>query len=330
MLIQPKFFPTGSTNLNVKSRVLKLSFFLFIALTFHPTSAILGQTITICSQDNSSYNINSFPGAAARAKLSNLNNFGPDGLICSFNFEYVTVGNNFTEASINANGCEIWWSGFEDDGSYTASETSEILNWITNGGLVIAGCDAPTNDPLCEILGLELSGLESGGAGTSLLNVDLTDACFPNTADIPIANGGGALDGFSEATSSQYRVVARIESNSAGIAGLNGLASAIYGNGIFATSDVNMFTNDNSCCLTSGSNLTNSNDFFMGEAICVLAKAAAGEGNCIEEAIPDPTIVVPPPLLVPTMTQWTLFIFGLLLTSLALIYIKENKNELVV
>ena len=254
---------------------------LSLCLLVFATSSIQAQTVTICSQTAGGWNISA--GTDAGQKLANTANFGPGGAICDFEFDFAVVGDGFTEATIDAAGCQIWWSGFEADGTYSVNELAELKSWIDKGGKVIAGCDAPSHDPVCELLNLELSGFPSGGSGVSNINVDLRDACFPNVDDTPILNGGGALDAFSEATSSKHIVVSRLVSNVNGVEGLNGLATAIYGNGIFATSDVNMFTGVG-CCLTNGPELTEPNDFFLGEAVCVLAKAANDEGDCIEES----------------------------------------------
>ncbi|MCB0629952.1 MAG: hypothetical protein KDD15_09475, partial [Lewinella sp.] len=261
-----------------------LRYWLFLCLLFLFGPLAEAQIVTICSQTAGGYN----PSVSndVGLKLSNLANFGPGGAICDYQFTFVAVGDGFTKATLDANGCMIWWSGYEPDAAYTESEMNELKSWIADGGVVIAGCDSPGYDPVCELLELELSGLPSGGAGVSQINVDLQDSCFPNVMGEDIYNGGGALDAFTEETASQYLVVSRLVSNVNGVSGLNGLATSLFGDGIFATTDVNMFTGVG-CCITDGPELTSTNDFFLANAICVLATDADTGVNCIEESVEE-------------------------------------------
>ena len=239
------------------------------------------QTITICYQvptgNPSPYNPDGVSAVDAVAKLENTANFGPSGAICGFTFQFTGIAENFTESSLSASGCQIWWSGFEHDLHYTAAESAAILSFSSNGGQVIAGCDNTTRDPMCALLGLDLAGL-NGGAGTSEVTSEV-NACFPNLSGT-INNGGGAMDGFTNASVAPYTTVTVAASNVNNVAALNGLATAVFGNGIFATTDVNMFTYDG-CCLSTGNTLTNGNDFFLADAMCALADAAVGNGACL-------------------------------------------------
>jgi len=277
-----------------KSNRIDQNLSILLLITFSFLSFISFAQTTICYQSGtSSYN----PDADANvvAKLTNLSNFGAGGAMCENSFQFQAIADNFTESILVSNGCQIWWSGFESDGVYTATELSELSNWFSNGGFAIAGCDATGFDPVCNLLGLTLSGL-NGDSGTSAPDPAIA-GCFPNLGNSSINNGGGAMDGFTPASIASYTVITVATSNANGAAGLNGLSTSVYGNGVFATTDVNMFTS-NGCCLSAGSAISNGNDLFLADAMCVLADAANGD-NCFDPGPPPCNAGSDAPLLSP-------------------------------
>ena len=223
--------------------------------------------ITICSQAATTYNINGTAAAATRAKLSNTANFGANGSFCDHNFSYVTVGNNFTQAAIDSAGCDIWWSGYEQNDSYTAAEETELQSWIDDGGQVIAGCDDTAHTPVCAFLGLTLDGTNVSNGNSEIQPV--VDECFPNTpTDVP--NGGGRVTTFNGSFGSV------IISNQEQLGG----PSVVFRDNIFASTDINMITRDSSCCLSDGSGVTNANDQFLADVMCTVADSVSGQANC--------------------------------------------------
>jgi len=226
----------------------------------------LSSVITICSQDASNFNINGLYAFDVREKLSNVANFGSGGAVCDYTFDFKTVGNNFTESILNTCGCDIWWSGYEADTSYTIIELNEIQNWIDNGGLVIAGCDDEFHDPICGLLSLSVSSINVVGSGTSTLTPGM-ESCMPNVMG-SIFNGGGVVSTFSN--TANLTVITTQDQ-------LGNEPSSVFGNGIWALADINMLVRD-FCCISTGANLTTSNDFFLANGICSLVD----EGLCFQ------------------------------------------------
>ena len=70
-----------------------------------------------------------------RDKLSNTSYFGPGGSYSENTFSFVVIGTP-TTANLAANGCNIWFSGYDNSTPYTA-----LTTFVANGGFVIAGCD---------------------------------------------------------------------------------------------------------------------------------------------------------------------------------------------
>lgn len=279
---------------------------IFLLLLPFLAVSLQAQTITICSQSNDYYNINGTGGNLAKQKLANPANFGPGGNICEFTYDFVTVGDGFTEITINNAGCDIWWSGYEYDGNYSTNEKQELLNWINNGGKVIAGCDGVGNDPVCELLGLVLNGANVS-SGTSNITTRLAQ-CFPNVdVNTPIQNGGGEVTTFTPETAEGYLIVSTLETSSPVNTSLYGQPSALYAQNIFATTDVCMFVAE----LTNSADLLNANDYFMADAICALSQGSTGEYDCFEEVAAGPTEEVAEE--VPALPLWAmLFLVGLI------------------
>ena len=130
-----------------------LAAFVMMLAALWPVSDVKAATtvINVCGQNTTNgWNLLSYEMSDLRAKLDNPANFGPAGTYGDFDFNYIDVGDNFTEAILAGNSCNIWFSGFEGDSTYTPTELTELQNWGTNhNGQVFAGCDSSSYDPVC-------------------------------------------------------------------------------------------------------------------------------------------------------------------------------------
>ena len=89
--------------------------------------------INVCAQtDTTGWGLLGYHMSNMLQKLDNPANFGPAGTYGDFDFNYIDLGSTITEAGILANSCNIYFSGFEPDTNYTASELTELSNWIAN------------------------------------------------------------------------------------------------------------------------------------------------------------------------------------------------------
>ena len=264
---------------------------------------MVAQTITIGSQSNSqfTYNIESLEALHVRAKLSNPANFGPSGTYGPYTFAYTTIASPVTEASINAAGIDIWWSGYDDNSTYTATELTEIQNWVTNGGIVLASADDGSHNAIVASLGIGTIG--NGGAGTTQVS---NATCFPSVTGT-INNGGGFVAAFSSSTG--YNVMATIATTiiNPGTNVIIGEPVALFGNGYLLMTDINMITRDtfnpnpnDDCCISTGSAVTNGNDQFLMDVMNFLAQESLGNVTCLTPCSAGTTA---PPLSATTITN---------------------------
>lgn len=297
------YFNKRNLSISLIKAILFISLFSF--------QSIQAAAINICSQSASGYSINGSGGLDVRSKLSNPTYFGTTGSYCDHTFSYTTLPTStITEAVLIAQNCDIYWSGYESDGSFTTAELTEIDNWIANtNGQIIAGCDGTSNDPICESLGLVLNTVNVA-SGTST-PAPVVSACFPNTVS-PLNNGGGAVTNFL--TVPPGLQIITYQDN---ISPVN--PSAVYGNSIFATSDVNMFTGSG-CCLSDGPLITNSNDQFLGDAMCAVAEASQGNPTCLSG------MGVGGSEAVPTLSEWGTIFLMILLGLLGTIFVAKRKS----
>ncbi|MFC6268940.1 hypothetical protein [Frigoriflavimonas asaccharolytica] len=255
-----------------------LSLVLFVQFNISAQDVIIGSK-------PGTYNIGGSASIAAVAKLTNPANFGPNGIYSPYTISTTTITAPITEAKINAAGVKIYWSGYEQNASYTAAEITELTNWISNGGTVIAGCDSNNFSPVCSILGLTVNSGNSS-AGTSTFNSSFS-SCFPPITG-GINNGGGAFSSFSTPLPAGLQVVTNAATEIVVSTPTNiGKPSTVLGNRIFATSDVNMFTADSNCCISPGSTVTTNNDFFLMGAISNLASLALTNSFCVCRNLPS-------------------------------------------
>ena len=236
--------------------------------------------IRVCSHlGTSSYNILSSSAQDLRLKLDNPTNFGPNGAYGDFDFTYINVGDNFTEQTLLTNSCDIFFSGYEPDSSYTSTELAELQNWVTNNdGQVIAGCDDSGHDPVCNLLNFTVT------TDTDTYGFITDTAVNPINCDGSLGTGdqlemaGGAGGYFSGAGVTASNVLAVHETN-----GLPNSSKpiVIYTGNFFFTADINMIT---VLGLSTGNAVTNNNDILAMNAFSALADAAIGNAVCSSAA----------------------------------------------
>ncbi len=235
--------------------------------------------ITVCSHmGTDNWNILGDNARSLRAKLTNPANFGPSGTYGDYQFSFLDVGNNFTEQKIVDDGCDIWFSGYEPDDSYTDSELAELQNWVNNhNGQVIAGCDASTHDPVCSLLGYSVQpDTDTYGFISDIADNPINcNAAFAEGDQLNMSGGAGA---YFAGVDSQY-VLAFHETD-----GLpdNTKPIAVYTGNYFLTSDINMIQTGSADdeALSDGSDVINNNDILAMNALSALADASIGVEVC--------------------------------------------------
>ncbi|MEP2988268.1 MAG: hypothetical protein ABJN65_06200 [Parasphingorhabdus sp.] len=206
--------------------------------------------------------------AAMRAKLSNSANFGPGGTYSESTFSFVIIGTP-TTANLAANGCNIWFSGYDSGAPYMALQT-----FVNNGGFVIAGCDSSNNDAACNGLGVSVSnyGNTSGGYTTTIpINPLTCDGGVQNTT-LNLTTAGGASSYFTTGF-----VLARYSDASAfSLAITDNIYSPTY----ILTGDIDMFTTNNAQ-VTGGNGIISDQDKFIANSFKIAADKVTGvlDGN---------------------------------------------------
>ena len=281
-----------------KNRTVVALFAIFLAILFtllsqRPAHAAT-TVIRVCSQQGTYYyNILGTNAQSLRAKLDNPANFGPTGLYGDFDFEYVDVGDNFTEQTILNNGCNIWFSGYEADYSYTPTELTELQNWVANNnGQVMAGCDGSYNDPVCDLLNFTVTTDTDtyGFIVEKIVNPLTCDGLLDPGDQLNMAGGVGGY--FSGAGVTEENTLAVHETN--GTAD-NSKPIIVYTGNFFFTADINMIQNGGTeLTISDGPSLTTNNDIMAMNAFASLADASIGNEVCTsvvvdtdDDGIPD-------------------------------------------
>jgi hypothetical protein len=252
--------------------------------------------MTVCShQGTQTYNILGSNAASLRAKLDNPANFGPAGSYGDYDFEYVDLGDGLTEQMLLDASCDIYFSGFESDGSYTEAELQAIDDWIAHDPTrqVVAGCDGSANDPVCDRLGFTVTtDTDTYGFLADLeVNPINCDETIELTDQINMAGGiGGYFSG-----------PAVTAANTAAIHETSGSPDpakpiVIYTGNFFFTSDINMIeTGGTELTMSDGDGVTTINDILAMNAFSGLADVAAGLSLCSSAAPPAPPAPSAPP-----------------------------------
>lgn len=245
--------------------------------------------MTVCShQGTQTYNILGSNAASLRAKLDNPANFGPAGIYGDYDFEYVDLGDGLTEQMLLDASCDIYFSGYESDGSYTAGELQAIDDWIAHDPTrqVVAGCDGSDNDPVCDRLGFTVTtDTDTYGFLADLeVNPINCDETIAFTDQINMAGGVGGY--FSGPAVTAANTVAIHET---GGAPDPAKPIVIYTGNFFLTSDINMIeTGGTEPTMSDGDGVTTINDILAMNAFSGLADVAAGLALCSSAAPPDP------------------------------------------
>ena len=257
-----------------------------VALAGPASAATVG--ITICSK-NATYSYNILGGEALplREKLTNPANFGPAGVYGDYAFTFADIGSTVTPSALTTASCDIYFSGYESDSSYTAQELQNLGAWINADPTrqVVAGCDSSSFDPVCASLGFAVTtDVDSYGFISGLdvnpINCDLT---LEFTDQINMAGGAGAY--FSGPSVTTTNSVAVHET-----AGAPDVAKPIiiYTGNYFLTSDINIIEKGGTeLTLTDGPNVSSNNDIVSMNAFSALADASEGLEVC-SSAGPDP------------------------------------------
>ena len=251
--------------------------FVVLLLALYPAEQAQAATtvINVCShQGDYYYNILGDGAGDLRAKLDNPANFGPAGTYGDFDFNYIDVGNNFTEQTILDNSCNIWFSGYEYDPDYTSTELTELTNWVNNNnGQVIAGCDDSLFDPVCSLLDFSVTNDTDtyGFVVQQVVNPITCDGALDPSDQLEMAGGAGAY--FTGSAVTATNVIAVHET--AGVADSN-KPIIVYTGNFFLTTDVNMFEEYG---LSTGSGINN-NDIMAVNAFSALADVSIGNPIC--------------------------------------------------
>ena len=267
-----------------KVRIISILVMLAMVIGFAGASASPARAVTtttrVCSQNGTYfYNILGANATSLRAKLDNPANFGPTGAYGDFDFEYINIGDNFTEATILSFSCDIWYSGYEPDSSYTATEKTELQNWVTNNnGQVMAGCDGTSNDPVCDLLDFTVTTDTDtyGFIVEKVLNPLTCDGLLDPGDQLNMAGGVGGYFSGSGVTTDNVMAV----HETGGVAD-NNKPIIVYTGNFFFTSDINMIqTGGTESTLSDGPGVTTNNDIMTMNAFSSLADAAVGNPVC--------------------------------------------------
>lgn len=244
-------------------------------------------TINICAQNaTNGWNLLSGQHTYLRQKLDNPANFGPAGTYGDFDFNYIDVGTSFTEATLVSNACHIWFSGFEDDVTYTPTELTELSSWVANtNGQVFAGCDHSSYDPVCDLLDFAVTNDTDsyGFVVQQVINPITCDGALDPSDQLEMSGGAGAY--FTGPGVTSTNVIAVHETG--GVADPN-KPIAVYTGDFFLTSDIDMVS---IYTLTSGGGVTNNNDIMAVNAFSALADVSIGNPIC-SSAGPTGTITI--------------------------------------
>ena len=198
-----------------------------------------------------------------RAKLLNIDNFGPAGVVqraIEITDTGVAVG-SVDEALLNQ--FDVFFVGYfgdNDGNAFTAAELDAMRAWVWNGGSLIVTCDDESVDATCSAFGHP-----SGGAGPitavpadGALNHPLVQGAFGSVTSTSVS---GDYSTFTATTGSQ--VVLRDSAGAGAVAIVRQ-----WGSGqVILFSDVDMIAN----AATGGDTIVSDNDRFLGNLFAYAA-----------------------------------------------------------
>lgn len=226
-----------------------------------------GDNLVVCG--NSNWGGLANPNTSyMRQKLSNIANFGPGGTYSESTFSFVVIGDP-TTTNLSANGCNVWFSGYDPAAPYTA-----LATFAANGGFVIGGCDSVTYDAVCTGVGVSVTNLSNlGGGYTTLTPINpLTCDGYTQNPSLTLTTAGGASSYFSTGV-----VLARYTpAPSQALAITDSATSPSY----VLTGDIDMFTTYNTN-ISAGSGIVTDQDKFIANVFKLAADKVTGvlDGN---------------------------------------------------
>ena len=227
-------------------------------------SALPGANLKVCGNSLPFWGaINQTRMSAMKAKLSNTANFGPSGTYSTSTFTFQDIGNP-TTASLTANGCNVWISGYDNTAAYTA-----LATFAANGGFVIGGCDNSAFSAVCQGMGYSVTNYSNvGGAYTVVSPINpLTCSNGAPSSSLALTTAGGASSYFTSGV-----VYARYNDANAFPLVVMNSATAPF---MVLTGDIDMFTTNNAN-LTAGSAIISDQDKFVANVFKLAADRVTG------------------------------------------------------
>ncbi len=226
-----------------------------------------GDNLVVCGNTNWG-GLSSNNTLNMRQKLSNTANFGPGGTYSESTFSFVVIGTP-TTSNLSANGCNVWFSGYDFEAPYSA-----LATFAASGGFVIGGCDTVSYDAVCTGLGINVTNFSNLGGGYTTLTPINPLTCDGNTQNpsLNLTTAGGASSYFSTGV-----VLARYSpSPNQALAITDSATSPSY----VLTGDIDMFTNFNTN-VSAGSAITTDQDKFIANVFKLAADKVTGvlDGN---------------------------------------------------
>jgi len=242
-------------------RLCFLLFALFLSTLGFSQSAHATDNIVVCGNSNWG-GLNQPRMQETRAKLDNPANFGPAGTFGDYSWTFTVIGTP-TTANLNANNCDVWFSGYDPGAAYT-----DLPNFISNGGFVIGGCDNPSFDAVCEGLGFGVTSIANQSGGYVITNPPnyLTCDGLVNNAGMDLTTAGGASGYFSAGV-----IMGVFDAGGETLVITDSLTSP----GFILTGDIDMYTTNNPD-ITIGGNVTSDQDKFVINSFKTAADTVSG------------------------------------------------------
>jgi len=298
-------------NIYNKRRVVvmkfKLTFFLSLFLFSLPGySAVVGSVADARFGDN--WTLDGTDMVDTRAKILQATNFGPGGTYPEA-LTIMDIAGAITPAVLT--NIDVFFVGFFDDASvnaFTANEENALIQWVTNGEIIILTCDSSTFDQLCTAFGHP-----NDGTGSSPFNVEATQVNHPlfngPFGSMTTINAAGSIGYF--ATPNGATVLARESSGSA----FPAIMEQTMGSGlVLLLGDVDTISTFGGF-LSAGTGISTDNDKFLGNLFAYAVSSSNSQGPGIGPATAIPSSS--------QLSQWLLIVTIL---SLGILFFRHNKT----
>jgi len=208
---------------------------------------------------------------ATRFKLMNPANFGPSGIYGDYTWTFIVIGTP-TTANLNANNCDMWFSGYDPEPDY-----SDLPAFINNGGFVVGGCDTVGFDAVCNGLGITVTNITNQVGGYVITDPPnyLTCDGLVNNPNLGLNTAGGASSYFNDPI--------ELGVYTAGGQTLV-ITDSLTSPGYILTGDIDLFTTNNPE-VTGGPNIITDQDKFIVNSFKVSADTISGA--VAENGLPD-------------------------------------------